>query len=62
MRGTGVAAPVTTDPQAASKLSLPFPELLGSGVTTSTRSRTRSGQSCTAFGFPARTTNTIVEV
>ena len=56
------AAALQALPQAARKLNLPLPDVLGLGVTISRLSWTRSGQSLICFGFPLRTTNTIVEV
>src|SRR6516162_9522779 len=50
-----------TLPQAARKLNLPFPDVLGLGVMISTPGLTRSGQSLIPLGLPLRTTNTIVE-
>ncbi len=50
-----------TLPHAARKLSLPFPEVFGLGVITTTPGLTMSGQSLIPFGLPWRTTKTIVE-
>src|SRR5271165_1470872 len=50
-----------TEPQAARTLSLPFPELLGSGVMIVTSDPIRSAQSLMCFGLLLRTTKTIVE-
>ena len=47
-------------PQAATKLSLPLPDVLGFGVIMEIPGLTKSGQSRICFGFPLRTTNTIV--
>ena len=53
--------PASADPHIARKLHFPFPEVFGFGVMTSTSERERSDQSRMFFGFPFRTTKTIVE-
>lgn len=41
---------------------MPFPLVFGFGVMTATSGLAKSGQSRTPFGFPFRTTNTMVDV